>query len=299
MIVISASIGVGLLVGVTVYLLLRRWPLLDPGAPGGAVRAVGERVRTEANDPSSTFWRRRRDPSTVTGLALTAGVAVIGLGGGVLAVLAALVQSNPTLARIDRGAATWGHTNATHASTPFVRAITQGGSTVTVAILAIVVSAIAAFTTRRSAPTVAGFLLVVVLGQNLVANLVKGIVDRARPPGHVLAGFAGPSFPSGHTTAAFATFAAIALIGGRGRPGSQQAVMLGVASGAAAMVGASRVLLGAHWLSDVVAGAALGGAWFALAAIAFGGRLLQFGLPVEAGERAAELDAHHDRSETV
>ena len=44
---------------------------------------------------------------------------------------------------------------------------------------------------------------------------------------------------------------------------------------------ASRVLLDVHWLSDVIAGLFLGWAWFAVCAIAFGGRLLRFGAEAE------------------
>ena len=47
-------------------------------------------------------------------------------------------------------------------------------------------------------------------------------------------------------------------------------------------IAATRVLLDVHWLSDVVAGLALGWAWFAACAIAFGGRLLRFGATAEA-----------------
>jgi undecaprenyl-diphosphatase len=46
-------------------------------------------------------------------------------------------------------------------------------------------------------------------------------------------------------------------------------------------VATSRVLLDLHWVSDVVAGLALGWAWFAVCAIAFGGRLLRVRAPVD------------------
>ena len=56
-------------------------------------------------------------------------------------------------------------------------------------------------------------------------------------------------------------------------------------------VAASRVLLDVHWLTDVIGGLALGWAWFALCAIAFGGRLLRFGVVVEVAEELADSGA--------
>jgi membrane-associated phospholipid phosphatase len=47
-------------------------------------------------------------------------------------------------------------------------------------------------------------------------------------------------------------------------------------------------MLGVHWLSDAVAGLAFGWACFSLCAIAFGGRFLTFGAPVERAVRVAE-----------
>ena len=59
-------------------------------------------------------------------------------------------------------------------------------------------------------------------------------------------------------------------------------------AGIAVAVAASRVLLDVHWLTDVIAGLALGWAWFAACAIAFGGRLLRFGTAAETAARVPD-----------
>ena len=59
----------------------------------------------------------------------------------------------------------------------------------------------------------------------------------------------------------------------------------GGAVGIATAVACTRVFLGVHWLTDVMAGLLIGWSWMALCSIAFGGRLLIFGQPVAVAER--------------
>src|SRR5680860_1173770 len=107
-----------------------------------------------------------------------------------------------------------------------------------------------------------GFVFVSVGGAGLIANLLKSILGRARPKMFDMVGqfefqlFAfdpdHASFPSGHATTIFALATVIAILWPRGR------VLLYTA---AAWIAASRVLIGAHYFTDVVAGAALGTAF--------------------------------------
>ena len=87
---------------------------------------------------------------------------------------------------------------------------------------------------------------------------------------------------------AAATFAAVALLLGRRRSRRTKAILAGTAAAIAVGVGTTRALLGVHWLTDVLAGLAMGWAWFALSSIAFGGRVLAFGQPVASAETAAQ-----------
>ncbi len=95
----------------------------------------------------------------------------------------------------------------------------------------------------------------------LCVGVVKRIVGRARPPASLhLVSENDASFPSGHTTDSAAVFMTIALVVALivlRRPIARIASVLGAAllSGA---IGLSRLVLGVHWPSDVLAGWALG-----------------------------------------
>jgi len=232
----------------------------------------------------------RLDPERATGLALAAAVVAVLLGGLLLASLAVVVRSTDALAGLDTSVADWGDQHASAWSRDAITLVTRLGETWAVVVTAVVVAAVEIARTRSR--WVVPFLLVVILGNTLLTEAIKQLVDRARPAIEPVAATLGPSFPSGHTSTAAAAWAAFALVAGRWWGPRAWPALAGTAVAVAVAVAASRVLLDVHWLSDVVAGLALGWAWFAACAIAFGGHILRFGVAARAaGRGAAELGA--------
>jgi membrane-associated phospholipid phosphatase len=235
------------------------------------------------------FLRRRMDPEAATGLALTVALGLVFAAALGFGLVSDMVTSQTGLYRLDASAARWGADNATPASTWVLGMITWLGATVTVLTVTALLGGLEWLRRRRLA--VLAFLLMVVVGQNLIANTVKALVDRERPPVPHLAPSSGFSFPSGHTAAAAATWAAVVLVLGRGRPFRVKAWLAAAAAAVTVAVAASRVLLGVHWLTDVIGGAALGFGWFVVCSVAFGGALLHFGAPAERVEAEEAREA--------
>ena len=100
----------------------------------------------------------------------------------------------------------------------------------------------------------AAFATSIVLAEASI-GLLKSVYDRARPPGSLVA-TSGTSFPSGHAVAASVTVVAavIALF----PEGNRRYAWGAVAAAFSLIMGLSRAYLGAHWLSDAVAGVLLG-----------------------------------------
>jgi undecaprenyl-diphosphatase len=231
--------------------------------------------------------RRRVGPLQVSGLALAVTLVGLGLAAGAFG-FAAVQATRTSLWWVDAGMARWGSRAATPGSTAGLRLLTWLGATVTVALLALVAGLADAWRRarlgRRRFDGIA-FLLLVALGQNLVANGVKLVVARPRPPVPPLAAESGYSFPSGHTAAATATAVALALIIGQGRSRRARVALAGLAGAVATAVAASRVLLGVHWVSDVIGGAAIGLVWVAAVTLLFGGRRLELGAELAGADR--------------
>jgi membrane-associated phospholipid phosphatase len=129
-------------------------------------------------------------------------------------------------------------------------AVTDLGSPVAVDVVA-VGAAVALLVARRVPDAVA--VVVARFVELGIETAVKALVDRGRPVfSHPVATAGGGSFPSGHTAGSAALYGILVLLLVR------RLVVIVAATVFVLAVGASRVVLGVHYLSDVVGGLALG-----------------------------------------
>ena len=97
----------------------------------------------------------------------------------------------------------------------------------------------------------------------LLSSGLKGLFDRPRPDlvPHAVEVYT-MSFPSGHATLSAVTYLTLGALLARVQPRRRvKAYLLGVAVLLAVLIGASRVYLGVHWPTDVLAGWCVGAAW--------------------------------------
>lgn len=106
----------------------------------------------------------------------------------------------------------------------------------------------------------ASFALVVsVLGTQAIVHLIKGTVERSRPPSTASqVEAAGYSFPSAHSATSVALYGMLALIAVAHMQGRARRWACLMLAGVIALVGATRIYLGAHYPTDVLAGWLLG-----------------------------------------
>jgi undecaprenyl-diphosphatase len=149
-----------------------------------------------------------------------------------------------------------------------IKAITWLGSD---GVLWTVTGAAAVLLALRRRWWLAAYLLVAGAGALIMDPVLKSLVGRLRPVvAHPVAHGTGNSFPSGHSLGSIVCYGAILLVFLPAvRPGRWRRVFIAVITALVALIGISRVLLGVHYLSDVLGAWALGITWLGITAFAF------------------------------
>lgn len=180
--------------------------------------------------------------------------------GSSLLLLAGLLLGWPSLSQLDQG----------------LLALVQEQRGASLDRLMVLVTRLGDFTSQVAAGTLLCLLLLLarqwralgfaggaLLGTALANGALKALFARHRPEVLVepLHSF---SFPSGHSSAAFAFFLVLGVLAGRGQPARLRLTWLLLAGLPALAIALSRVYLGVHWPSDIIAGALLAGGLCAL-----------------------------------
>ena len=106
----------------------------------------------------------------------------------------------------------------------------------------------------------AGLPLLALVDTQAVVQIAKRIVARSRPPTSLASSmFDGWAWPSGHAASATAVAASVCVVATAVDlvPSTRRRICCGIGS-IAVLIAASRLVLGAHWTSDVLMGGAIG-----------------------------------------
>ena len=201
---------------------------------------------------------RVTNPAVLVWVLLVAFGVILGCAVGVGELLALGERADGSTA-LDSSITSWVVDHRTSALTTVARIMSTVGSQAVLLPLTALVT-VALLTRRQRAP--AGMLVVCWGGALGLYSLTKYFVQRTRPPMDIWLTSVGKStsFPSGHATQSLGTFVALALVGAVWLSGLRRALLI-LAVVLALGVGWSRVYLGVHWTTDVLAGWLIATAW--------------------------------------
>jgi undecaprenyl-diphosphatase len=207
--------------------------------------------------------KRKRQAKGFLGLYLVAGLLILIGMTLTLGEIAEDVRNGEPLTVVDVQLSNWLHTHGSAAVTTFLLLVTSFGSTVVVSCLAVLFGL---YLLWRRRPYWLTAMVLSVFGGMGVNKLLKFVVHRARPHfNDPILSLTSYSFPSGHTMMATVLYGVLAafLISKTPR-WSWRVLIVALAGCLILLVGFSRIYLGAHYLSDVLAALAEGLAWLSL-----------------------------------
>lgn len=207
-------------------------------------------------------FRWRRSAPGVAELLLTSG-ALLGLLAAVILGLADGAVEHNGLAAMDPVIWEWAVTHRTPALTTVAIVITELGSTLSMGVIATVTVLVLWIRGRRGN---AVLVAVVSAGAGLLVMVGKATVGRQRPPEEFrLVVETNESFPSGHALASAAIIGVLLVVFvPMIRSTAWRAAAIGGGVLFVLAIGWSRIYLGVHWATDVIAGWVTGVAWLLL-----------------------------------
>jgi len=199
-----------------------------------------------------------------------APVAIVSVVALLFALLLLLVRLQwAPLESVDHSTATWLNSLiAAHSvAVSVVKEVTWLGSS---GVLWTLTGAAAVVLALRRRWRLATYLLVTGAGALVLDPVLKALVGRLRPVvAHPIAYGNGNSFPSGHALGSIVCYGALFLVFLPAARGAWRRVLAALFVTLIAVIGISRLLLGVHYVSDVLGGWALGITWLGITAFAF------------------------------
>jgi undecaprenyl-diphosphatase len=220
----------------------------------------------------ATVWALRRyaarrrqvslAPALATRLRTEVGAGIVLIGVGVFATLATQLAAGGIPGWSDQAFTGVLRAAASPPALQVFAALTHLGDTATLAALCVAIAlALIAFGRRGFA---VGWVIAVA-GNGLLIKTLKQLFGRVRPlntEGFVLEH--GFSFPSGHSSGSVVAYGMLAYLALRLLPTRWHVPSLLATVALAVTIGVSRLFLGVHFATDVIAGFASGTAWLAL-----------------------------------
>jgi len=213
-------------------------------------------------------WRRlitRLDPRAYLTVHIVTGLVVCLLTAWLFAALLGSVREHDVLVHRDQTVANWFHGNGTALGDRVFVIITALGSPIAMAVL---FAAAVLYLWRAKQRTLLVAWVLSFVGGTVLDGVIKDVVRRPRPEfATKFLHYSSWSFPSGHSMGSLIGFAMLAYTIIRVRnieSTREKAAIWTMAVLMIALVGYSRIYLAVHYLSDVIAGYALGVLWLAV-----------------------------------